>query len=539
MRARTLKTSLPAICRAITRQKGIRLVFQGPPRTDGRTIYSNPLPITADGEDIEVIVGDIDHECAHILFTDFEHSRTVIESVEPARQALVKSLVNAAEDTVVERLQGEAYPGCRETLARSVEIVEARQETFDFSGKPPSAIVGGFVDAWGRVQVLGQDVRRTLTAARAALEDLMGAYGRLRVEALLNQHLVLARDTATSCRLGCALAELLEELAEEEPPPEQDKANTPTSDGGAGEPTPPPGSPSTADRQKAREGARQVLADPDVDETPLFDRRQASDEAQERARAKHFQPKLGGDGGALQGGESRDAYRQLRESVSAEIRLLQRRLREQYRTATRRRRVASEQGRIDGRRLARAVTGERRVFTERTRVELPQPAVSLLIDCSGSMAGVELQLAQQAAIAVAEVNDSLAVPTEIWAFGGTVGRVKAFEESLRSRAGILGGLVAGGGTPTAEVLWQAGSRLFARRERRRLMFLVTDGYPGDLSGAQEVAVMLGRSGIELYGIGIGCEAVANICPTSEVIDGPDRIGSALIAALGTRLLRVA
>lgn len=553
MRARNLKSSLPAICRAVTRQKGIELVFQGPPRTDGKTIYSNPLAIDADDDDVDIIVGDIDHECAHILYSDFEYHLQMLHKVPEALRPLTQGIWNALEDTVVERREGDDYLGCRETLARSVELVEQRQGTAEFAGLTPARILTGYVDSWGRMNVLGQGVKNTFEAARAALRDLITDKGLLRLDALLSTHLYSACKTQDAWRLAQAVVTLIESLEDEEDEPDADAAEPESPEQqdasqGSGTDSPATQSSTGPESQGTSEstgagsvsaGAAAILADTGFDQTPIFDRSQVAHDATERANTSSF---IGGRSSdrICRAADDDAEYARLKASVSGEIRQLQRRIVSEYQTRTRRKSVVSETGRIDGRRLARALAGEHRIYRERVRRPLPYPAVSIVLDCSGSMEGVEIELAKQALVAISEVNASLTVKTELIAFeGGGVEVIKSFDDDLNGRRGAIGSLIAAGGTPTAEALWEAGNRIVARKEERKLILLLTDGHPNDLAGAGQVSRMITASGIELYGIGIACDAVSRFCPGWEVIHRAEDIGRAVLDALRTRILRAA
>lgn len=556
MRARNLKNSLPAICRAVTRQKGIELVFQGPPRTDGKVIYSNPLAIDAAEDEVDIIVGDIDHECAHILYTDFEYQRSMLAKVPESRRPLTQGVWNAVEDTVVERREGDDYIGCRETLARSVELMESRQGTADFSGLTPARVLTGYVDAWGRVNVLNQGVNNTFESARSALRELITDKGLLKLDALLSTHLYSARCTQDAWRLAQAVVTLIEALDEEDEEPETAGDDSPQPEPGqgsdAGQGNGSAGATDSTDVSQdtaemsdtsqagsASAGAAAIMADTGFDQKPLFDRTQTAQDAADKASTSSF---VGGRSSARVSRAVDDEveYARLKASVSGEIQQLQRRIVSEYQTRTRRRSVVSETGRIDGRRLARAVAGDHRIYRERVRRPLPYPAVSIVLDCSGSMDGQEIELAKQALVAISEVNASLRVKTELVAFEGCgVEIIKSFDDDLNSRRGAIGSLLAAGGTPTAEALWETGNRIVARKEERKLILLLTDGHPNDLVGAGQVAKMIAASGIELYGIGIACDAVSRFCPSWEVIHRAEDIGRAVLDALRTRILRAA
>ncbi|RME42313.1 MAG: VWA domain-containing protein [Chloroflexi bacterium] len=567
-RTAMLRDSLPAICRAVTRQKGIRLVFGGPPRTDGKTIYSNPVPIDASEEQVKIIVGDLDHECAHVLYTDFDIHKREIEAVEEEQRPFMQSLANAIEDTMIERKLGVEYLGCRTTLAESAELLMEQVGAEAIVDTSPGKVLSNYVDAWGRARVLGQKVEPCLKLAREALVEQLGERALDRLDALLATHLPAVDSTAESWRLAHRIATFLEDL-EEDPEEEegasgggqinQESPNGQNTQSAGGDPdaqqTPQPGD-ATGDPgpERVRAAAQAILSDQKADPTPFFDRRKQAEQAREDAAREHYVPDgedagmdaqdagasscQGGRGGQLRYRNQLEAYQQLREEVSGEIRKLSRVIQQHYLTLTRRRWKSSEEGRIDSRRLTQAALGNRQVFREQERRVLPFPAVGLVIDASGSMGGYNLRLAKQAAIVLAETNESLDIRTAIHAFAGDqVRQLKGFDQPLSHARGNLAGLYASGGTPMALALWKAGCAIARRREQRKLLFLVTDGSPSDLVATMEVYRMLDASGIEVYGVGINSGAVARFTRSADIVSSADQVAGSILATLRQRILR--
>lgn len=643
-RGNDLKHSLPSICRALTRQKGIKLVFQGPPRTDGKTIYSNPMPVQANDDEVMIITGNIDHECGHVLYSDFGVLETLKETVPKNRFTLVKYVHNALEDTFIERRLGEAYLGCRETLARSTEILESDGKISIVGTDRPSMALTQYIDAWGRVNVLKQKLEKTLSGCSEVLPQLIGDDGMTKLNEILSTRLPGVTSSSDTMDIALDIEKLLTDTQQEreeqkdetsqsqqaqdndeENPGDKDSDSSSDQPGnddqdedssvqsqadGQGE-----GSQSQSDDQEQCQnqgkGSGGKADDSDTDEksgtqnsgpgegnkdpqgqnkgqgghesqgseapdsvgqahaeaaesdtsesgtptaaakgataiiedqgeySPLVDRRGASEQAIEVASQSSMLE--GGEGGHLQFKPNLDEYRYLHNSSAATITELQRRLVMEYQSRTRRRSVVSEKGRLDGRRLHRAMLGNPMIHRERVKRDMPYPAVSLVMDCSHSMTDQPIILAKQAMIAVAEANRQLGVKTEIIAFaGGDTRVIKPFDVELNARCKAeIGGIIADGGTPTAEALWLAGNRLVARREPRKLLLLVTDGMPNDPDRAIEVAGMVERSGIEIYGIGIGCDAITSFSTRSTVILDASSIAEAVVTAIRTRLLNAA
>ena len=233
---------------------------------------------------------------------------------------------------------------------------------------------------------------------------------------------------------------------------------------------------------------------------------------------------------------------------------------------------AQEEGRIDGRTLALLVAApaERRLFRREHVEPHADAAVSFLIDCSGSMK----VHAEDVALLVdvfARALEMAGVPSEILGFstgawnGGRARRdwmkagrpahpgrlnerlhlrFKPFETTWRrARAGIAAlfkSEIFREGLDGEALDWAAG-RLALREERRKILFVVSDGSPMD--GAthlgndahyldhhlREVAGRIEKAGtIELHALGVGLD-LSPYYRSSHILDLDARIGNAMFA----------
>ncbi|WP_043461263.1 cobaltochelatase CobT-related protein [Azohydromonas australica] len=240
-----------------------------------------------------------------------------------------------------------------------------------------------------------------------------------------------------------------------------------------------------------------------------------------------------------------------------------------------------EAGRVDGRRLAQLVSSpaQRRVF----RLESPRPrvdaAVSLLIDCSGSMrrhveavallADLLLRCLEQAGAS----TELLGYTTGAWNGGRAradwlaagrpphPGRLNerchlvfkdAAQSWRRSRlavAALLKGDLFREGVDGEAVAW-AAQRLRARPEGRRILVVVSDGCPMDSATQQandaryldhhlqQVVAQQERAGIALVGVGVGLDLGAWY-RHSVAADLGEGLNGALVARVIDTLVRVA
>jgi len=223
-------------------------------------------------------------------------------------------------------------------------------------------------------------------------------------------------------------------------------------------------------------------------------------------------------------------------------------------------------GKLDTRRLAAAVSGRESVFKTRTdRPEL-DTAVTFLVDLSGSMAGMEAEMARDCVIALIEAIAPAGIPFEVLGFNqpfntagaGTVPMTaarweaiamyvfKAFEQSLRETRGSIysiGGLATGNNCD-GESLMYAYDRLRKRPESRKVMFVLSDGAPSCMSRSPGLLSThlknsvhhMEKNGVQCVGIGIYTHSVKHYYPRHIVVNSLDELASTSLTMLGDLLL---
>ncbi|MCP3720398.1 cobalamin biosynthesis protein CobT [Paraburkholderia sp. CNPSo 3281] len=231
-----------------------------------------------------------------------------------------------------------------------------------------------------------------------------------------------------------------------------------------------------------------------------------------------------------------------------------------------------ERGEIDRAALARlaASRGYRTPFRVARHASGRDTVVTLLLDLSGSMAGRKIELARLCAAALADALTQLAFDSEVLGYssieapemraryereraaGADLRAYNRFVERLDLRvfkrfdSRDLSGLAAiecGHENPDGEALAWAASRLAQRKARRRLLFVLSDGYPSTSDGDPTVlrSDLLARvqaveeQGIELVGIGILDDAVEAFYPHAVVVRKLHELPATAFATL-SRLL---
>lgn len=144
------KNSLGLFLRMLATGFGVKLAFGGNPRTDGKTVWLPHLPYRACAELIEMAVGDLIHEAAHVLFTDFDVSIRRVKAVKRGR-AQYKALLNAIEDPRIENRVARLYQGARRRLHRSTELA-AQAGRIRAADTPLDALLM-YINLWGDVHL--------------------------------------------------------------------------------------------------------------------------------------------------------------------------------------------------------------------------------------------------------------------------------------------------------------------------------------------------------------------------------------------------
>jgi cobalamin biosynthesis protein CobT len=206
-------------------------------------------------------------------------------------------------------------------------------------------------------------------------------------------------------------------------------------------------------------------------------------------------------------------------------------------------------GRLHSASLYRVMQGDPRVFQRKEEHRSKDTAVMLLVDQSGSMMGSRIVVAMQSAYALAQTLERVNIPSEIIGFTtgsmSSAARQQAYDEykkhgvqfdrdshtvvmpiyktfnerlspTVKKRIAFQLNVQAGMNTNTdGESLEYAAMRLIPRREKRKVMLVLSDGQPvGSGSGAHLKATVTGltKTGIETVGIGIQSDAVKHFYP---------------------------
>ncbi|MCL2874684.1 MAG: hypothetical protein FWF12_00015 [Betaproteobacteria bacterium] len=232
-------------------------------------------------------------------------------------------------------------------------------------------------------------------------------------------------------------------------------------------------------------------------------------------------------------------------------------------------------GRLHAANLSRLATGDGRVFRKRHETTSKDVAVSLVIDCSGSMDGEKIHLATQSAYALTQVLERIGINHEVIAFTtgalvadrgvldaetSKIGRnftrieslympvLKGFNERLktetRERFGWLPNSSILSNNVDGECVEIAARRLLCRRESGKVMIVLSDGHPcarGDAAAMRahlkKVVADVEKAGVRVVGIGIQSKDVTDFYPKNTVINNVSELPDRVIKELRHLLVR--
>ena len=227
-------------------------------------------------------------------------------------------------------------------------------------------------------------------------------------------------------------------------------------------------------------------------------------------------------------------------------------------------------GQIDDKRLAGVITGALEIYKKKKPMPEIETAVSILVDCSGSMGGTEIMLCQQLAVILQKSFAGTPIKFEI--LGYTSGdydslpdgakvmveairqqdpnhspdirsvmlyEFKGFETPHHVALTTIGNMpqVEMGGTPTADGILMAHERLSKRKERRHVMFVLTDGQPDDMPACQEAVRAVEACNATVLGIGIQCDAVRHCFNDWIVLQDARDMSAAVLGKLSEMLFK--
>lgn len=221
-----------------------------------------------------------------------------------------------------------------------------------------------------------------------------------------------------------------------------------------------------------------------------------------------------------------------------------------------------ESGRLDRKAFVRVATGSTAVFKQRKNVEAVRSAVSVLIDCSGSMVNGAIELAQVVAIQLSDILDRSGVAFNVTGFNGDSSNVygqatgsdktflaateavnliafKAWNEPLRRVTAKMGSIHrwANSSTPDYSAISLSIDAIAMRPEQRKILFILTDSEGYCKAHMQYLQSVADRLGVIIVAIGIGSDDAKKVFNNAETVHQIDDLASASFNTLLKTLRR--
>jgi cobalamin biosynthesis protein CobT len=217
-----------------------------------------------------------------------------------------------------------------------------------------------------------------------------------------------------------------------------------------------------------------------------------------------------------------------------------------------------ETGRLDRKAFTRYATGSTAVFSKRHHVEAQASAVTILIDCSGSMGnGGRIQTAQSVAIQLSKMLDKANASFNVVGFHGGQGHAsqnptgattdgilasieftefipfKTWNESLTKASAKLGSISgwAKHSTPDYSALSISLEELSKRDEQRKILFFLTDADSYTKSHMVHLQGIADKLGIKIIAIGIGKTDVEQCFKIAQNVENVNNLADASFGKL--------
>ena len=508
--------AMPLVASMLGNKLGVKVVIGSSDTacTNGDTIFLPPLPVDDEGVLYPLVSGFIDHEAAHIRHTDL----TVLKG--KMLTPIEKYLWNAIEDWRVEHEIIKRYPGCHEHfiwLIRHFFVKDTETEKAGESDSPAFSVLNYVL-----LTLRSWDVPELFYRCEKEADILEKHWPGLRssIDAIMRDIPARCRSTQDSLDLAQDILRLIEQEAQEE--------------------------------QKSAENPQQPQQEPQTggEEQPLQDLLQATEEEMPPSMGKQLSDMISGQCSPQQRKgmsvaiEGKLSTTELPDTLIMEAQAISRALRTKLQgllqSQVLRRFSPSRHGKLCGHGLYRIAVHDPRLFMKNESVTGIDTAVHILLDISGSMTS-RIELAGAACYSVALALT--AIP------GISVG-VSAFpadyEEDINATVYPLVrhgkrvvnsfGVEAHGSTPMTEALWWVLGMLSTRPEHRKVVLVVTDGYPDDPETAKETIAAAQRMGMNVLGIGIDAPAISSIIPCAETITDIRELAPAIFRLLQQPLL---
>ena len=583
--------------RASAGRAGISVVFENDnqPRHDGKTIY---LPrITAATTDLQLkqLMASTDHEVAHDRYSSFDLLKE--KKLDP--QSMVMFVWNFLEDSRINHIEAMEYRGFRENwddcssiLIKDI-LVKAKEST------TPAATLVTALFSWETTLTSSIFPQIELVVSKATpnkkvLDVLTGFTGRLA-----DCYEILDKQVGSEATYQLAL-DIMKKLGKE---CEEELKPTPVKSKSDGELEKAGGKEEKTDGKSSEEfGKDGEKSSPEDEEYKVIEIKVTEEDLEKYSLSMHneegsemgkvginFEPVKETSGWDLTDYDNfivvdypknigpefyfaKKTTKFLREYHSeVEPKLVsQENFAQQVRKliqikARVQRQYGVKKGKLDQSRLSRicfdAPGFNERVFKNKIDNKMLDAAVTVLVDMSGSMQGMKAYYALASTLLVNEVCSILNIPLEIVGF--TDGKLNSFtdwcpvmyvyksfsdlkvdSDRIKNYFELSSNYMVG--NPDGENILWAHDRLIRRKEKKKLLVVMSDGSPAASKGSfgigrfteKVIREIENTKVIDIYGLGLCSTAVESYYRAHSVVNNPQEIPSKLLELIERKIINV-
>lgn len=556
MQMKDILNCLPLVASVLSRKYGVNVIVGGDTAfTEGKNIHIPSLPITSDEHLLCMVRGFIDHESAHIRFTDFELL------AKEKLDKLAFHIFNIIEDWRVENELAKLFAGSQVNLHYLIRhfFVNKQEEAGE---KSPASLLLNYmlltVRSWDISEIAkpktagGKGILQTLRfeiepVFLGLLDKLDMLFQEIRLQCKGTQgSIYYAKEVLTLLKNYCS------EMQEQEEQKKEESGQSNTEQGEA----------------EQKEGN----ADEAEENTQDSNNNDITGKTKEVSLppVKELAELLEGKGNALSldlgtllaenlsqnCSENRKTATIIAEADSCAVVpmldfekkkalsmsvALRARMQGFLQSLIRQESAVGRHGRLYPHNLYRASVHNHKIFCRESLKKGMNTAVHILLDTSGSMDGMPLFIARQACFALGKVLGEIKnVNPAITVFPANSGNKDSVYPLLKHGQKLTDVTVqsARGTTPLAPALWWVLREMLFLKENRKIIFILTDGKPDCYEATRDVLAKAEMLGFEVYGIGIKDRSIEEILPkTSAVIMNLEELVPSVFAMLQKALLK--
>jgi hypothetical protein len=589
--------------RASAGRAGISVVFEdaNQPRHDGKTIYLPRIVTTTTELELKQLMASTDHEVAHDRFSSFD----VLKKKELHPQGMLMFVWNFLEDSRINYIEAVEYRGFKENWDDCSSIlIEQIIKRCKEEPTPASTLITAMF-CWEVVLTGSMFPQIELAVSKATpnkkVLDVLNNF----TDRLAHCYTILDKEIGTETTYKLAI-DILKELGEECKTELKPIPAKPVKGEGEGSLKKPGGEEKAegeAKEDKSGKADGDEKAKPKDEEYKVIELKITEDELAAYSLTMHnedgedmgkvginFEPVKEKDGWDLTDYEkfiivdypkntgpehyltlrkTSKFLKEYRDDVEPQL-VSQENFAQQVRRliqikAKVQRQYGVKKGKLDQSRLSRicfdAPGFNERVFKNKIDNKTLDAAITVLVDMSGSMQGMKAYYALASTLLVNEVCSTLNIPVEIVGF--TDGKLNGFtdwvpmmfiyksfsdlkvdSDAIKKYFELSSSHMTG--NPDGENILWAHDRLIKRKEKKKLLIVMSDGSPAASKSSSGIGKFTDTvikeiekaKSIDIYGLGLCSRSVQDYYQSHSIVNQPEEIPSKLLELIERKIINV-